>query len=111
MDMARKPGRQLTIRPAIVGNLKWVRVSYDSVLGKIVSNWQRVGNHLSMQFVIPPNTTARIDLPATNSKTLEINQRLLPHAGVHVIRILHNRVIIEARSGRYKCISQYDPKH
>ncbi len=107
VDMARKPGHQLEIRPAIVSNLKWVRVSYDSVLGKIVSNWQRHGTHLNLQFVVPAHTTARVYLPTTDPQKLKINHRLLHRAGVHVIRILRDEVIFDAPPGHYWCTGQY----
>lgn len=107
VDMARKPGHQLEIRPAIVGNLKWVRVSYDSVLGKIVSNWQRHGTHLNLKFVVPAHTTARVYLPTTDPQKLKINHRLLRRAGVHVIRILRDEVIFDAPPGHYWCTGQY----
>ncbi len=101
MDMARKPGRQLEIRPAIVGNLKWVRVSYDSVLGKIVSAWQRRGPRLILQITIPPNTMARVFVPTTDPQTLQINHQFLIHSGVRVVRTMRDEVIVEVRSGSY----------
>ncbi|MGC9260665.1 MAG: family 78 glycoside hydrolase catalytic domain [Phycisphaerae bacterium] len=110
IDMARKPGRQLEIRPAIVGNLRWVHVSYDSVLGKIVSNWQRTGPRVILRFTIPPNTEARVVVPTTDPQTLQINQHVLPDAGVRIVSTLHDEVSFEVPSGHYVCVCQYNRK-
>ena len=59
------PGfKKIIIKPAIVGDLTWVKCGYDSIHGKIVSNWQRDGNKLTMDVTIPANTTATVYVPA-----------------------------------------------
>jgi alpha-L-rhamnosidase len=35
--------KKIVIKPAIVGDFTWVRASYDSIQGKIVSEWKRDG--------------------------------------------------------------------
>ena len=58
------PGfRQIIIRPAVVGDLTEVKASYDSIRGRIVSEWKRSGSGVHYRIVIPPNTTATIELP------------------------------------------------
>lgn len=101
VDMAKTPGRQLEIRPAVVGNLKWVNVHYDSVLGQIVSAWQRTGTRLILRITIPPNTMARVFVPTTDPQTLQINHQFLIHSGVRVVRMMRNEVIVEVPSGNY----------
>ena len=107
VDMAKTPGRQLEIRPSVPENLQWVHTSYDSVLGKIVSNWRRVGHRLILRFIIPPATAARVYVPTNDSHTIRINHHLLTGAGMRVVRIIHDRTIVEVPSGNYRCTCQY----
>ncbi len=107
VDMARRPGRQLEIRPAIVGNLKWVHASYDSVLGKVVSNWQRIGHRLILRFIIPSGTVARVYVPTDDSHTIRINHHVLAGAGVRVLRISPGQTILAVQPGSYRCACQF----
>ena len=58
------PGfKQIVIKPAVVGDLTWVRARHDSPYGRIESRWMREGDRLTMEVVIPANTTARVHVP------------------------------------------------
>ena len=58
------PGyRRVTIKPAMIGDLTWVKSHYDSVYGRIVSNWKRDGEGITMEVTIPPNATATVFVP------------------------------------------------
>jgi len=60
----QQPGyRHIIIRPTVVGDLTEVKAGYDSVRGKIISEWKRDGQHLTLHVILPPNTTATITLP------------------------------------------------
>ena len=41
MDMTRDPPEQITIASAIVGDLKWVRASYEANFGRVAVTWNR----------------------------------------------------------------------
>lgn len=58
--------KKIVIKPAPVGNLKWVRANYVSPYGRIVSNWKRDGKKFAISIDIPANTTATVYLPAQN---------------------------------------------
>jgi alpha-L-rhamnosidase len=55
---------RIIIQPQPVPNLSWVRSSYNSVRGQIISNWSRQDGRLHFEIQIPPNTQARLHLPA-----------------------------------------------
>jgi hypothetical protein len=62
------PGfRKIVIQPAVVGDLTFVKASYDSISGKIVSEWRRSGSMVRLHVVIPPNTSATIYVPAAKA--------------------------------------------
>jgi alpha-L-rhamnosidase len=58
---------KIWIRPQVIPGLEWVRCSYDSVRGKIESNWQCDGETLKMDITIPANTSALVFLPESSS--------------------------------------------
>lgn len=112
INMSRKVGRQVEIRPAIVGNLKWVKASYDSVLGKIICHWRREGNHLQLHVVIPPNVTARVYIPARNPAVVQLDGKLLSKTRLHLAhgRGAHpGKVICRVPSGHYHFTSIISP--
>ncbi len=55
---------RICIRPQTPEGLDWVKTSYKSIRGEIVSNWKRKGNTLTFEIFVPVNTTARVCLPA-----------------------------------------------
>ncbi len=61
---------QIVIHPQTPKGLNWVRSSYKSIRGKIVSNWIQQGKVLKFEFVIPINSRARIYLPAESAEDI-----------------------------------------
>ncbi len=51
------------IRPTTGGTLTYAKGSYNSVYGKIVSNWEKTENGATYEFTVPANTTATVYLP------------------------------------------------
>jgi len=62
-DMARSEDERITIRPAMVDGVTWVKCGYKSVLGKIESDWRQEGGTTSIDVAIPPGATATLILP------------------------------------------------
>jgi alpha-L-rhamnosidase len=63
--------RKMIIKPAVVGNLTWVKGSYQTVSGMVNTNWERQANQFSLKVTIPPNTAATIYVPAANAQTVK----------------------------------------
>ena len=57
----------LTLKPYPIEGLDYVNCAYESVSGRIESNWKREGKHFEWDILIPANTTAEIYLPVANS--------------------------------------------
>lgn len=55
--------RDIVIRPEVVGDISYVKGSYNSLYGTIRSEWKKEGNVFSLYVQIPANTTATIYLP------------------------------------------------
>jgi alpha-L-rhamnosidase len=87
---------KIDIKPEPVGDLTFVKASYNSPYGIISSDWKKNGNTFSLSVEIPANTTATIYLPAnTSSKITEGNQ-------VITAKIIDQRAEIKVGSGKYQ---------
>ncbi|TAE74753.1 MAG: hypothetical protein EAZ65_02735 [Verrucomicrobia bacterium] len=59
-----KPGfKNVIIKPAVVGDITWVKAHHDGPYGRISSHWQRDGDRLRLDLTIPPNSSATVVLP------------------------------------------------
>ena len=65
-DPAAPGFKHFIIRPSPVGNLTFARAEYDSIHGKIVSDWKIRAGEFTLRVTVPPNTTATICVPNAN---------------------------------------------
>ena len=64
---ALEPGySKIQLKPYPIKGLDFVNCSYNSVSGRIESNWKREGKRFEWDFTIPANTTAEVCLPTAN---------------------------------------------
>ena len=64
---ALEPGySKIQLKPYPIEGLDFVNCAYNSVSGRIESNWKREGNRFEWDIVIPANTTAEVCLPTAN---------------------------------------------
>ena len=69
-DPARPGFRKFIIKPAILSSLTWVKASYDSASGPIVSEWRYDGQNVTLHVVVPVNTTATICVPTSEASSV-----------------------------------------
>ncbi len=92
---------RIIIRP-ILGNLTWAKATYDSIRGPITSEWKRSPRGFELRVGIPANTTATVELPARNPKTItESGKPLAQAVGVEFLRMEGTRAILAIDSGDY----------
>ncbi len=60
---------RIRVAPKVDPKLAWLKSSYNSVRGSIVSEWKVSGKRLTMKVVVPPNVDAEIVVPATNVRS------------------------------------------
>ena len=64
---ALEPGySKIQLKPYPIEELDFVNCAYNSVSGRIESNWKREGNRFEWDIVIPANTTAEVCLPTAD---------------------------------------------
>ena len=102
-DDPEGPGfRKIIIKPAVVGDLTWVRASYDSISGKIVSEWKRAGQTVTLHVVIPPNTTATICVPGMDTSSVrEGGRAAISSPGISFLKVDGSYSLYQAGSGDY----------
>jgi alpha-L-rhamnosidase len=85
--------KKIIIAPQPVGDVTWVKASYDSIRGKIVSAWKITGGKFSLTTILPANTTATVFVPAKSADSVKAS------TGAKFLRIENGRAIFEAGSG------------
>lgn len=94
--------KEIVIKPEMVGDLTWVKTSYQSPYGEIRSNWQKSGKDIKMEVTIPANTTALIYIPVTeNSVVKESGTDLSEVKDIQVLGKEDGRLKCKVGSGRY----------
>lgn len=82
--------------------IHWVRAHYDSIHGRITSNWKRTKNNFELETEIPANTTATIYLPASSAKQITVNGKPLSKSSTaKLIRLDAGCAIINVGSGNF----------
>lgn len=98
------PGfKKLLIRPTPGEGITWVKASYDSIHGRIVSNWKREGDKLTMEVTIPANTTATVYVTARDAASVtESGKPARQATGVTFLRTDNNAAVYAVDSGTYR---------
>ncbi len=91
------------IAPQPGPGLSFVNASYDSVHGKIVSNWKRENGATTYDVTIPANTSATVKLPAQSASQIREGGRELTKApGVKLVSAANGLVSLNVSSGSYR---------
>jgi alpha-L-rhamnosidase len=98
------PGlKKIIIKPAIVGDLTWVKCHHDSPYGRIVSNWMRDGSELAMEVTIPPNSTATVHVTTKDRTVVTESGKAIDEAeGVRFLRMENGAAVYKVGSGTYR---------
>jgi alpha-L-rhamnosidase len=113
------PGyKQIVIRPSPPSPgsnpdrepINWVKAHYDSVHGRIVSNWRRTADRFELETSIPANTTATVYVPAASAaQVTESGEPLDKAPGVKLLRMENERAVLAVESGAYRFASMLAP--
>lgn len=73
----QNPGfKHFFIQPEIVGDMTFVKATYQSIYGNIASAWEKKDGKLILKVAIPANTSATIKLPIANNSEIKVNGKL-----------------------------------
>lgn len=106
------PGYQsFTIRPRLSSEVSWCKSSYDSICGRIVSEWKCDGNKFTQEITIPVNTTATVVIPASAPNTVTESGKPAAQAkGMTFLRYESGAAVYRVSSGSYHFSSIINPK-
>ncbi len=94
--------RKFIVHPMVVGDLSWVKGSYQSVSGLISVSWKRENSNFLLDVSIPANTSATIYIPASSVTDVKEGLFLAKTAkGLKFLRMESGCAIFEALSGSY----------
>ncbi len=87
--------------------INWAKGHYDSIHGRIASNWSLMAGRFELETTIPPNTTATVFLPTVDPGTItESGQSLAKDKGVKLLRVKGNCTVLAVGSGTYRFVSK-----
>jgi len=100
--------KKIVIKPALVGDLAWVKAAYDSVQGRIVSEWRRDGQNLTLHVAIPAGTSGTVYVPARAAASVREGALAAEQANrVKFIRMEGTVAVYAVSSGDYTFTSTW----
>ncbi len=105
---AAGPGfKKIVIKPAMAGDVSWVKAAFDSIRGPIVSEWTRTAAGCVLNVRIPPNTTATVFVPVGQAGAVtESGVAAERSKGVRFVRQEAGCKVFESASGHYQFHAQ-----
>ena len=97
------PGYQsFLIEPLVTGDLTFAEGSTQSPYGQIKSRWEKKGDLLKLEVTVPPNSSATIHLPTSDTKSVtESGKPISLDEGVTVLQTAGNLAVVRVESGHY----------
>jgi len=93
---------RIIIRPQTAGTITWVNCSYNSVKGKIVSNWKKKDGKIVMHIEIPANTSALVFFPGSDLDKIGNSEiPLAKSPGISDCRMREGYASCRVASGKY----------
>ncbi|MDB6068815.1 MAG: Alfa-L-rhamnosidase [Pedosphaera sp.] len=98
------PGfKTIMIDPAIRPGLTWAKTRFDSIQGRIATSWKVEDRQITLEVVVPANTTATVCVPATDVASVTESGKSIEKArGVKFLGQKDDKVMLEVGSGTYK---------
>jgi alpha-L-rhamnosidase len=101
---------RIIIRPQIVNDLQWVKSSYNSVRGPIVSNWAKKDGYVQLDVEIPANTNATVYVPAYSVQDVREGLKQPATAtkmqGISALGMEGKTAVFSVGSGKYHFVSK-----
>ena len=103
------PGfRHFYIRPQPGGGLTWARGEYESIRGRIMSDWRIDGGVIRLRVRVPPNTSATISVPTKDAEAVRESGRMPGKApGVKTLEAEASAARFRVDSGEYVFTAPY----
>jgi alpha-L-rhamnosidase len=101
-DLSRPLPEQIEIHPYMVGAISSAQATFDSVLGRIASQWNCKDGECTLDVTIPVGADAQVRIPTPRANSItESGQPFVHVEGVKLVRTAKDVVICEVESGQY----------
>jgi len=101
-DPAAPGFRHFFVRPAVVGDLTFVRASYRSIRGPVASRWRIENGRFHLEIEVPAGSTATVYVPTRDRSAVREGGRPTEQAnGVRSLRLENGAAVYQIDSGEY----------
>jgi alpha-L-rhamnosidase len=101
--------KAIMMKPEFGAGVTWAKGHYDSIRGRIVSDWKQEGNSFRWNVTVPANTSATLFIPAAESAGItESGHPVKEAAGVTFVRMEADRAVFRVEAGSYDFLSSID---
>ena len=91
---------RVIIKPAMVGDVTWVKARYNSIRGPIVCQWARNDGRINLSISLPPGVTGKVYVPALSQSAVSVAE-----PGVSFVKMEKSMAEFEVGSGTYQFVS------
>jgi alpha-L-rhamnosidase len=93
---------KILIAPQPVGNLQWVKATYQSVRGPVTCDWKKTSNLLEISVSVPVGATATVWVPAKSAANVSEGGKPTDAAeGVQFLRMDRGAAVFAVGAGSY----------
>ena len=98
---------KILIAPQAVGDLQWVKATYQSARGPVTSEWQRDGGQFKLHVAVPVGASATVAVPAKDAAGVTEGGQAAGQAdGVSFLRMEHGAAVFAVGAGTYDFVSR-----
>ena len=99
--------QKIKMKPEFDESLPWAKGHYDSIHGRIRSDWKWGNKTFKWAVTVPPNTTAMVYMPENAASLTESGKPLANENGIRFIRTEDGRAVYELLSGEYLFMAKH----
>ena len=103
LDPEKPAYKHIVIHARPGGGLSYAKAEFQSIHGKIVSDWKIENGQFRQDIVIPANTTAEVFIPAASAEAVQEGGKPATQAeAVKFVRVEEGAVVFAVGSGAYQ---------
>ena len=99
--------KKIVMKPELGEGITWAKGHYDSINGRIGSDWEIEDGNFRWSIVVPPNTMATVYVPAQTVEAVRVDGQMDGSSpDVEFLRMEKDRAVFKVGSGRYEFVSK-----